>query len=67
MSENALRIKLTEDLPIEPKHQALAGNVYDAKETKKWRRGAVRWWIIGATGEKIGVLNHEAEVVKEQQ
>lgn len=54
-----MKIELLEDLPVDPKHQAKAGNIYDAEFAAKGGRGAVCYWITGATGERVGVLAHE--------
>ena len=58
-----LKIKLLQDLPVHPKHGAFKGNVYNAEMVKHWQRGGVRYWIIGAVGEPVGVMNHEADLV----
>lgn len=62
------KIRLTMDLPVDPTHQALEGQVYDAEENEDWSRGAVRWWIkSNANGDRIGVLNREAEFVSNER
>lgn len=59
-----VRIKLLHYLPVDPKHKANKGNVYDAEIVTEGERGTPHFWIIGAAGERVGVFQHEAEVVE---
>ena len=67
MASEKGKIRLLCDLPIDPKHGALAGNVYDAEIVDEWKRGSVRYWITGAAGEPVGVLNHEADLIESEE
>jgi len=60
-----MKIRLLHDLPIDSKHEAFEGNVYEA-EAEHDRSKRPKWWIIGATGERIGVLAREAVVVRDE-
>lgn len=54
------KIKLLVTLPLNPKHGAVAGRVFEAKPCLD----VEGWWVKGDTGEKIGVLEREAEVIE---
>lgn len=61
-----MKIRLLEDLPVAAQHGAVKGRVFDAQETPEDERGrgAVYYWIMGDAGERVGVLYHEAKVIK---
>lgn len=63
-----MKIRLLEDLPIEKRHGCVKGLVLEAEEAPIEDRGRGKpcYWIVSPkTGERIGVLNHEAEFVSE--
>jgi hypothetical protein len=64
-ARKSIKIRLLTDLPVHPKHDARAGNVYDAEFVPESGRGKVRYWITAASGERVGVMNREAEVLTE--
>jgi len=58
------RIRLLVDLPVEAKHGMTKGRVLDARPSDTYNFGVV-WWVTGDTGEQVGVLGREAEMVDE--
>lgn len=59
-----MKIKLLVNLPADKKHGCRIGKVFEVLEEVK-ERGALRWWIMGDVGQKVGVLRHEAEVIED--
>ncbi len=57
------RIKLFEDLPVDKSHGMTAGREFEVCRMGKGR-GKPRWYVMGDAGEEVGVILHEAEVVK---
>jgi hypothetical protein len=62
------KIRLHDDLPVGREHGATKGRIFEAEEvpTEERYRG-FHYWITGDTGERVGVLNGEAEIVHDQQ
>ncbi len=58
-----MKIRLTQDLPIEKKHGAVKGAVFEAIDRVSGRGGL--HYFIGKAGEKCGAYRHEYEVVQE--
>ena len=63
-----MKIRLLVNLPIDPKFGMTKGTIWDAKVNRRHGgRDAVHWWVKHlSTGERIGVLYREAEVVQNQ-
>lgn len=60
------QIKLLVHLDVDRRHKCFAGKVYETVPPDRVVIGSrVRWWIVGARGEKVGVLGHEAVSVEE--
>jgi hypothetical protein len=53
-------IKLKADLPVEAQHGMTAGRVLAVVERGPGGMGKPKWWVIGDTGERVGVLGREA-------
>jgi len=63
-----MKIKLRFDLPVDPKHGMAAGRVLAvARKPNERERGDVAWYVIGDTGEEVGVLFREADVLKAER
>jgi hypothetical protein len=60
-SDETVRIRLTQNLPVDSKHGATKGREFDAVLAGNPR---VYWWIQGDDGERVGVFFHEAEVIE---
>lgn len=63
-----VKIRLLEDLPVSKEHGAIKGLEVEAEEvpTEERGRGCPAWRFVSPkSGEKIGVLSHEAEHVRE--
>ena len=56
-----MKIKLTTDLPIDKKHGASKGVVFNVIEVD-YARGP-KYWFYGITGEKCAAFKHEVEVI----
>lgn len=59
-----MKIKLLHDLPVDPRHGATEGRIFEAADfSEPFGRGSPHWEIVGDTGEKVGVFEREAEIV----
>lgn len=58
----ALRIKLTQDVPVEDCHGMLKGKTYEVLEFSPGRSGYAV--VKGDTGQKVKVWAHEFEVIE---
>lgn len=59
-----VRLKLTKTLPIDEAYGMVEGKVIEAEVNREATgRGAVRWWHHHRDA-KIGILDHEAEVLQ---
>lgn len=60
-----VRIRLRYSVPVDPRLGLKAGRVFEATRASKPspRRGEVNWWVVGDTGERVGVLVGEADEV----
>lgn len=61
-----MKIRLLIDLPIAPKFEMTEGKVVEATLGENRERGGVWYWYKHSSGEKIGILRHEAEIAKEK-
>ena len=61
-----MKIRLLHDLPIDEKHKAVKGAVFDAhaKLTNGERGGRDMYFCTDANGEEFGVRLHECEEVE---
>lgn len=62
--EDTVRIRLTQNLPVNSKHGATKGREFDAVRENAEGRSRVHWWIHGDDGDQVGVFFHEAEEVE---
>ena len=61
-----MKIKLLMDLPIDPKHGALRGRIFDVSSERKTReRGSPHFYFLGDAGEEVGVLIGEYAVASD--
>lgn len=63
-----MKIRLLEDLPIAHEHGAVEGLEIEAEMVPvedRIRNGVMYHFVSPKTGEKIGVLKHEAEICEQ--
>lgn len=60
-----MKIRLLIDLPIAPKFGMKEGKIIEATLGENRKRGGVWYWHTHSNGEKIGILEREAEIVQE--
>ena len=63
-----MKIVLLRDLPVEKKHGATKGRVFDISRKEENRvRGGVHYYFIGDAGEEVGVLIHEYDIIHDEE
>lgn len=56
-----MKIQLTKDVPVAPKHGMRAGRVFAVtRERDEHVRGGAPWYVMGDAGEEVGVFGYEA-------
>ena len=60
-----MKIRLLIDLPINRKYEMKEGKIIEATFGENRERGGVVYWHKHSSGDKIGILGSEAEVVEE--
>jgi len=63
------KIRLLERIPVEKKHGMYKGRIVPVETVANLpgpSRHRVFWWVVGDTGERVGILGREAEEVSEE-
>jgi hypothetical protein len=62
-----MKVRLKHTIPVGKEHGMTAGRELETIEFfSAARRDEVKAWVMGDAGEKVGLLRHEFEVVKEE-
>jgi hypothetical protein len=59
-----MKIVLTQDIPVDPRHGLIAGREMDAVRHGIVHSGSVAYTVVGDGVEEVGILRSEATVVK---
>lgn len=62
-----MRIKLLCDLPVEPEHGMVGGRVVEIAGQGPGGIFLPSWWVWSDANAELGVWQHEAEVVQEEE
>ncbi len=60
-----MKIKLTKTLPLEKKHGAIEGAIFEVIK-KEYRRGS-KVFFMGNAGEECATFSHEYEVIEQEE
>lgn len=59
-----MKIRLLENVPVEPRHKMTKGRVLEAEEEKgSGGRGTRGYWVKGDKGTPVLIRRHECEAV----
>lgn len=59
-----MKIRITNDVPLEPRHNVRLGDVYETNNDHYSSRGV---YITSKANEEVLILSHEYEVITEEE